>query len=297
MPTSVAVTRGAETLWWQAGELPGSGPVTPYSLCYAASVTKQLTATLVAMTIEAGLLSYDAPVGAALAELPRWLEPVQIRHLLHHTSGLPELATLATAGLDNAQLLQRLRERAGPVAPPGRVFAYCNTGYVLLAIAVEECLGEPFEALAGSRIFTPLGLSGSRLGGPPPVTIAGEPTPPLTVGDGGWWASAADLNAWLVALNRSRLGSGPLAPELVELLETPGRLDDGTPLDYAWGMRVTEREGRRTLTHGGSWPGWLAKTVRQPDHGIAVTVLSTSSDESCVSDLGLALAQRSSSAP
>lgn len=289
-PTSVAVTRGDQTLWWQAGALPGSGPVTPYSLWYAASVTKQLTAALVAMTIEAGLLAYDAPVGAALADLPGWMAPVRIRHLLHHTSGLPELTTPADPELDNARVLQRLRELPGLLRPPGRTFGYCNTGYVLLACVVEVCLGEPFRALVGSRIFAPLGLTASRLGGAPPVDLPGEPAPPLTQGDGGWWTSAAELSAWLVALNRSWLGSGPLTPELVARLETPGRLDDWTPLDYAWGMRASVRAGRRTLTHGGSWSGWLAKTVRQPDQGIAVNVLSASTDESCVSDLGLALA-------
>jgi CubicO group peptidase (beta-lactamase class C family) len=295
-PTSVAVTRGGETLWWQAGQLPGSDSVTASSVFYAASVTKQLTATLVAMTIDTGLLGYDDPVTEVLPDLPAWMSPrrtgsgVRIRHLLHHTSELPEVTSPLVAGLDNTVVLERLRRHPAPETPPGRRFGYSNTGYVVLAGAVEAVLAQPFATLVDTRIFRPLGLSGSRLGGPAPVLLPDEPPPPLTVGDGGWWTSAVDLTAWLRALNGAASDDGVLGAELVERLETPGRLDDGTPLDYAWGMRATQSGGRRTLTHGGSWPGWLAKTVRQPDQEIAVCVLSASSDETCVSELGVALA-------
>jgi CubicO group peptidase (beta-lactamase class C family) len=295
-PTSVAVTRGGETLWWQAGQLPGSDSVTPCSVFYAASVTKQLTATLVAMIVDAGLLGYDDPVTEALPDLPAWMSPrgagsgVRIRHLVHHTSGLPEVTSPLAAGLDNSVVLERLRRRSAPETPPGRRFGYSNTGYVVLACAVEAVLARPFATLVDTRIFRPLGMSGSRLGGPAPVLLPDEPPPPLTVGDGGWWTTAVDLSGWLRALNGAASDDRVLDAELVRRLEAPGRLDDGTPLDYAWGMRVTQSGGRRTVTHGGSWPGWLAKTVRQPDEGVAVCVLSASGDEACVSELGVALA-------
>jgi hypothetical protein len=45
------------------------------------------------------------------------------------------------------------------------------------------------------------------------------------------------------------------------LAETPGVFDDGTPLDYAWGVRILELAGRRTVSHGCSWPTWSAKAI------------------------------------
>jgi CubicO group peptidase (beta-lactamase class C family) len=112
------------------------------------------------------------------------------------------------------------------------------------------------------------------------------PDPPGTVGDGGWWVSIQDLARWLDALNRGELGH-----EVTAMMEQPGRLNDGTPLDYAWGVRVRPHRAGRLITHGGTWPGWLSKTVRIPEAGIAVAVLCHGADETATSNLGLALAE------
>ncbi len=130
-------------------------------------------------------------------------------------------------------------------------------------------------------------MTGSRLGGPPAARHSGLPAPPGTVGDGGWWTTVADLLRWLRAMNARALGDG-----VAQIMETPGRLDDGTPLSYAWGVTVSTRAGGRTFTHGGNWPGWSAKTVRQPGRGTAVAVLSCSGDVDRVSGTALALADR-----
>jgi len=76
------------------------------------------------------------------------------------------------------------------------------------------------------------------------------------------------------------------------LAEEPGELDDGSPLDYAWGVRIFEHAGRRTVSHGGSWPTWSAKTIRQPDVGVSVAILTTSEDAETVTAFALALADR-----
>jgi CubicO group peptidase (beta-lactamase class C family) len=294
--TSVAVTLGENTVQWQAGTLPITGEVVPNSVMYAASVTKQLTATLVALAVESGALGYESAVSVYLPELPDWMRTVRVRHLLHHTSAVPEVAGEVGNNLDNARVLHRVQRCPPPERPPGTAFAYSNTGYVLLAAAIEARFQEPFPELVRRRIFAPLNLVDSTLGGPPPVSLPGEPDPPATVGDGGWWTSSVDLDRWLVALNNASGGATirgtGLNARLLETLQTPGRLDDDSPLDYAWGMRLTWLEGHRTLTHGGSWPGWSSKTLRQPDRGLAVCVLSTASDERAVSGLVVDLARR-----
>jgi CubicO group peptidase (beta-lactamase class C family) len=252
---------------------------------YVASVTKQLVAALVAMAVDEGAMGYHEPLTSYVPSLPGWAKRVGLRHLLHHTSGVPEVTEPWTDDLDNACVLDRLRSSPGPDTPPGTRFCYSNTGYVLLAAAVESALYHPIETLARDRVFVPLGMDHSRLGGPAPVRLDGQPDVPRTVGDGGWWTCAADLHRWLVALNRAGLGE-----RITRRLETPGQLDDGIPLDYAWGVRISQVGRRRTLTHGGSWPGWRALTLRQPEEGIAVCVLSTSPDEALVSETGLRLA-------
>jgi CubicO group peptidase (beta-lactamase class C family) len=67
-------------------------PVAPDTVMYGASVTKQLVAFLLALGVEAGRTNPDDPITQWLPELPGWIYGVRLHHLLHHTSGLPDLA-------------------------------------------------------------------------------------------------------------------------------------------------------------------------------------------------------------
>ena len=273
---------------WCCGTRSGR-PVDDGTPFYAASVTKQLVGVLVAQQVLAGRLDVETSVRALLPGLPPWTAPVRVRHLLHHTSGLPGTArVVAAAGhrqereLTNASVLSALGHLPGPDRPPGEVFAYSNVGYVVLAEVLAAVTGTPLPVLARRLVLDPLGLAG-WLGAPPARTPA-ERQPPATLGDGGWWTGAADLLTWLEALDGGRLG-----PEVSALVQTPGRLDDGSPLTYGWGVTVRADGGRTTLTHGGGWPGWTAKTVRSPGTGAAVALLTTSDDTDAVSRAAVAL--------
>ena len=258
-------------------------PVEAGTPFYVASVTKQLVGVLTAQQVLAGRLDVEAGVRTLLPGLPSWAAPVRVRHLLHHTSGLPGTSrVLAAAGLveeralTNAAVLAGLDRLAGPDRPPGKVFAYSNVGYVVLAEVLAAVTGIALPVLARRQVMDPLGLTG-WLGAPPAGTPDGR-RPPGTLGDGGWWTGAADLLTWLDALDRGLLGSGVSA-----LVQTPGRLDDGSPLTYGWGVTVHADGGPTALTHGGSWPGWTAKTVRSRGTGTAVALLTTSDDADAVS--------------
>jgi CubicO group peptidase (beta-lactamase class C family) len=165
---------------------------------------------------------------------------------------------------------------------PGRAFAYSNMGYVLLAEVLRCVTGRDPASAAEDDLFAPLGMSRSALGQAPPYALPAPP--PRTVGDGGLWTSASDLLLWLEALNQGLLGNG-----LTHLLQTPGRLENGTALDYAWGISVRPTDRGITYTHGGSWPGWTAKTVRNPTTGTALALLTCHSDTQVVSDLAMAI--------
>jgi CubicO group peptidase (beta-lactamase class C family) len=263
----------------------GGTQVTSRTVMYAASVTKQLIGYLAASAVEQGRLDPRSPARELLPELPPWTAAVQVRHLLHHTSGLPDVTDPSVPGpVDNQEVLRRLGAVTGPTSPAGERYAYNNTGYVLLALLLEECCGEPVADLAQRRIFGPLGISDSRLGGHP-VLLPGFPDPPATVGDGGLWTTVVDLDRWLVALNEWRP-----EPAAVHRIEQPAALDDGSPLDYGWGLRISTVAAGRLVTHGGSWPGWLAKTARVPEQQVAVAVLAHDSEEQAVSRLGADLA-------
>ncbi len=283
-----ATSPGTGPIWMSAGTLPDGRAVTPRTPMYAGSVTKQFIAAVAGCAILDGALDHDDVVGRILPGLPSWAQRVRIRHLVHHTAGLPptsrllaELGTTDEADLDNDLVLRALAHVRRLAREPGQVFAYSNAGYVLLAETLRVATGVDPARLARQTLLLPLAMRDSSIGDPP---YALRRPPPRTVGDGGLWTSVVDLVRWLDALNRRLLGD-----QLTVLLEAPGRLDDGTPLDYAWGMTARPDRAGVTYTHGGSWPGWTAKTVRNPGAGTSVALLTRHDDTQLVSDTAMAI--------
>ena len=282
---------GTGVVTWASGELGSGLAITPSTPMYAASVTKQMVAALVAQQVLAARLHADDRVVDLLPTLPAWAQPIRVRHLIHHTSGLPATARiLAAVGLDderdleNSLVLQALGTLSFPDAPAGGAFVYSNIGYVVLAEALSALTGVALAVLAEDSLFQPLGMTTSRLAADEHPTLTGITNAPRTVGDGGLWTSADDLLLWLDALNHDRLGAA-----LTRLVQTPGRLDDGTPLDYAWGITARPSPRGTSYTHGGGWTGWTAKTVRRPATDTAVALLTTSDDPEAVSQAAVEL--------
>ena len=273
---------GGESVTFELRGTDEKEPVTPASVMYGASLAKQVVGILLASEVCAGTLDPDSRVHELL-DLPRWAEDIRIRHLVHHTSGMPRLDP-GVPGRTNQGVLEALRAMPAAEAPVGVQSVYCNTGYVCLAEILVGSTGRSFEELAMTSLFAPLGMTATCFSTEPVVERQGHVQPPGTLGDGGLWTTAADLLRWNDAMNARALG----AP-VHELSESPGSLDDGTPLDYAWGVRVLDRHGVRTLSHGGWWPTWTSKTVRQPQSGASVAVMSSSDDATAVTDVALEL--------
>ena len=161
-----------------------------------ASVSKQFTAMTIMILKEQGKLSFDDPVQNYLNNFP--YPDVTIRHLLTHTSGLPDYEKLVLQ-LDNKlstkyfyrtgqskenityegepslykehhyilsmedvlELVIENREKRKFMA--GEKFKYSNTGYVLLAYIVEKISGQTFESFMDQQIFIPLSMKNSSV--------------------------------------------------------------------------------------------------------------------------------------
>lgn len=256
------------------------GAATPV---YAASLAKQVTAVCTALLVRQGRLTLGSSLTTWLPELPGWASGVRVRHLLWHTGGLPEVCSyeeLERAGLDRTTrgVVDALAARGRLEHPAGQEHRYSNAGYVCLALVVARVTGQPFAHAARNLVLDPLGLAGSRWwagpGARPPRAAPLAPPHPaaLSLGDGGLWSTAADLLRWNEAMHHDTLG-------VAAVVQTPGHLDDGTPLDYAWGVGVRERAGRRLYRHGGLWAGLNAQLVRVADDGSGFVVLALDLDE------------------
>lgn len=277
---AVAGRRVGRLVVHRAVAAPDSGLV-PNSIVYAASLSKQVTAACVALLVTGGSIDLDSPVLGWIPELPGWAASARIRQLLDHTAALPADADLDAAAAERGEpdrttsgVLTSLATAGRPAHEPGSRFEYSNAGYVCLAVIVERAAGLPLPQLARERLFDPIGMNRTRFWpgpgpAPPGVVSLTPPRPaPLSLGDGGLWTTPTDLLRWSRCLNRDELG-------ISQLVQTPGRLNDGTPLDYGWGAGVRTRSGRRLYRHGGAWAGLRTMLVRAPSEDLSVVVVAT----------------------
>ena len=129
------------------------------------STSKQFTAAAIALLAQEGKLSLDDDIRTHLPDMPAYGQPVTIRHLLLHTSGLRDyLGLMALAGwrfddvsTDQDALDLILRQRELNFAP-GSEYLYSNTGYFLLSAIVKRASGRSLREFAQERIFGPLGM-------------------------------------------------------------------------------------------------------------------------------------------
>lgn len=128
-----------------------------------ASLSKQFTSMIIMMLQEEGKLNYDDSLLRYIAGLP--YHGITIRHLLTHTSGLPDYQDVMDQHWDkskvagNADNIDYLIRYHPPLLfEPGSRYTYSNTGYMLLASIAEKVSGQDFIELCRTHIFVPLGM-------------------------------------------------------------------------------------------------------------------------------------------
>ena len=147
-------------------------PITEDTIFQLASVSKTFTATAVMLLVRQGKLSLEDRITKYFPELTAY-EGVTVRHLLNHTSGIPDYFDDADWFIDiwkeekrvpgNDEILRFLREtKAKPYFAPGEGLHYSNTGYNLLALLVERLSGVPYEQFLQKNIFEPAGMNATR---------------------------------------------------------------------------------------------------------------------------------------
>ncbi|MDX3108046.1 serine hydrolase domain-containing protein [Nonomuraea angiospora] len=253
-------------------------PLGAATLAYTASLSKQMTAACAAQLAQQGELDMESTLSRWLPQLPAWANAVRLRHLVHHTAGMPADAKIEAlmdrdADRTTEGIIRALAQFPALDGEPGAEHAYSNAGYVCLAAVVERALGQPLPGFARRQLFTPLAMVNTRYWtGPDPAPPGAAPLvsphpAPLSLGDGGVWSTAADLLRWGQALNADELG-------ISALIQTPGRLDDGTPIAYAWGIGVRSHAGYRVYRHGGGWQGLRALHARVPELDLSMVLIA-----------------------
>lgn len=275
-------------------DLDTQTPITPETVFDLASVSKQMTAIAVLKLMEQGQLDLEAPVSQYLPEFsdlnPN--NPVTIRDLLYHTSGLNDYTGEAWDGSDsefaNLDLEAHLTwlNDQGALDEPGIAYEYSNSGYALLALIVQRVSGQPFTAFMATEIFQPLGMASTQvyrqLGQTIPNQAMGyivyddeniEPSsfPSVIAGDGNVFSSIIDLAQYDIALRQNQI----LSEQTLALAFTPGQFADGSVIDdggegYGMGWAIAEDY----VHHGGSWLGTSTYYRHYLDPAVSIIVLS-----------------------
>jgi len=278
-------------------------PNTVQSCFRLGSVTKQFTAMAIMILSDRGKLSYDDDIRKYLPTLP--YEGVTIRHLLVHTSGLPDYMVLFDDKWDKEKLaykedvLRLLAEYHPPVDfAPGEKWEYSNTGYSLLACIVEKASGVKFEVFMQKYIFTPLDMQNT-------VLATGQKDQPIKnrvygynssfentdyhylngiVGDGGIYSTVGDLFKW----DQGLYNAGLVKKSTMDEALTPYTLNDGsTTGDYGFGWRLDRGTKRDVIEHSGSWAGFSNLIWRDLKNRNAIIILSNKSGK--VKEIKLAI--------
>jgi CubicO group peptidase (beta-lactamase class C family) len=144
-------------------DVPENNRITETTLFDLASISKQFTAVSVLQLCAQGKISLDDTITLYFPNLP--YRGVTIKHLLTHTSGIPEYFKFkytvygSAAFVDNQHLLQVLeKQKYAKTFQTGTKFEYVNTNYAILAALVAQVSGMPFEEYVHENIFKPAGM-------------------------------------------------------------------------------------------------------------------------------------------
>ncbi|MCI3131188.1 serine hydrolase domain-containing protein [Phenylobacterium aquaticum] len=299
-------------------DLKQGKPIDADTVFDAASLSKQFTAFAALWLEKKGQISRKDSVRKYVPELGPYAQKVTIGDLIHHTSGLRDAMSIALISerqgghglnLTDDEMIALLARQQGGETPPGSEQMYSNSGYRLLAIAIQRASGRSLQSILSEAVFEPLGMTSTAIGEPPasardraaisyrktktgfdPIAF----TTPLWIGAGGVRTTAHDFALWMENFWTGRAGGKDLMAEMA----TVPALSNGEPSDYAAGLTAADYRGLARLEHGGSVDGFRHKMAVYPAQRFAAVVLCNRADAAttpridAVSDVYLGAAAR-----
>ncbi len=293
----------------------GDTPVTPADRFHVGSVTKSMTATLVARLVQQGVISWDTTIAEALPDLVESMDPayrgVTIEQLLAHRAGLMPLTDPA----EDRDLWDQLTQRIGtpseqrrflaenvlhrpPVLPPGTEWAYSNTDYAVAGAMLEAVKGETWEDLIQTHVFAPLGITTAGFGPPgTPGETVDQPyghqeslgrlvsfgpapendNPPSIAPAGGVHLSLEDYARYMAAHLSALEGDRSfLDDQSVTKLYTP---QSENHYALGWLNEENETAGAPTIWHNGSNTLFFTIIALVPDRDMGVLAVTNAGGE------------------
>jgi CubicO group peptidase (beta-lactamase class C family) len=266
---SVLVARGAEVVMskgYGSANLEWNVANDSSTKFRLGSVTKQFTAAAILLLEERGKLKVEDLVKKHLPDAPAAWDKITIFHLLTHSSGIPSFTSFpdyaASAAVPGTpeKLVARFHEKPLDFEP-GEKWSYSSSGYVLLGYLIERISGESYAKFVQENIFAPLEMKDSaydsnsaiishRAAGYEPGANgprnAGFIHMSIPFAAGALYSTTEDLLRWEQGLFGGKL----LSAASLQKMTTPFKND------YAFGLGVVTKNGRKLISHGGGIEGF-----------------------------------------
>jgi CubicO group peptidase (beta-lactamase class C family) len=284
---SVLVARDGQPIFNKSYGLASielGAPNTPQTVFRIASISKPFTATAIMILQERGKLNVGDSICKYLADCPAAWQPITIKHLLTHTSGIPDYlyfpdfqSTIALP-VTHEKMIATFRNKSLGFAP-GEKFAYNNSGYYLLAVIIERASGKAYAEFLRENIFAPLGMkqtgdfdnreiienraAGYSLKNDRPANAVYF-HPSQLLGTGSLWSTTEDLLLFDQALYTEKLLKNKTLAEMLTPFKT----------DYGYGWQAAPLFNRRLIMHGGDTLGFMGFLQRFTDDRVTIVLLS-----------------------
>jgi CubicO group peptidase (beta-lactamase class C family) len=291
---AVAVVKSGEVVLAKGygfANLEHQVPVTTHSVFQAGSIGKQFTAAAIMLLREQGKLRLDDRIASYLPRTKARWGSISLRHLLTHTSGIPEYEDEVDDRRNYSE--RQLTELVGLLSRrslPGHKFEYSNSGYLLLGIIIRTVTGKFHGDYIREHIFEPLGMKTASIASDAdivPNRVAGyrvsngrilnqdwvSPTFNQTA-DGCFLLSLEDFLAWERGVRARAL----LKPESWSQIFAPVVLKSGKAYPYGFAWEITWKGGQTVHGHDGSFRGFEAILTRYIEEELTIIALANLAD-------------------
>ena len=267
-------------------------PFTVGTISESGSTAKQFVAASLVMLARDGVLTLDDDITRWVPEAKGFGKRITIRHLLSHTSGIPDRYLLhdvqgrAAGEVDhtNAEVIDMVSRMRELNFDPGEDYLYSNTGYVVAVAVLERASGKSLQQFTNERIFAPLGMTSTRWREDHRVVVPGRASAysgsiargftnehPFTrvFGSGGLLLTVDDFLKWSNALQTGAGAWGAVRDSLEAVI----RLNEGTAITYGLGVSADQWRGVRVVSHTGATGGYRASIFRYPAQVVSIAML------------------------
>ena len=267
-------------------------PETSETVIRLGSVSKQFFATAILKLMEQGKLSIDDSVHKFFPDAPETWRPIQIKHLMSHTSGLTREGPAYANHIIQPDLAIIRSAYSLPLEfRTGTKYQYCNLAYYMLAEIIAQVSKMPWQDYIRKELFIPAGMMNTDM------TDFFKITPGRASGyrhikdtlvnadpmyavrpSGGFHSTSSDMIRWDKVLREKKI---ILKKENWELLWKPViKISDKATSKsyYCFGWINDEYNGHKIIMHDGANAGFRSAYVRFIDDGLSIIIMTNTEE-------------------